>query len=48
MWKDVVGLGGDGVLEVVRASGVGILDMGLLRWCEKSKSLRDMGNRKDG
>lgn len=49
MWKKDVGvLGGDGCLEELWANGMGILDMGLLRCCEKSKSLRDMGNRKDG
>jgi hypothetical protein len=28
--------------------GMGILGVGLLRWEKKSKSLRDMGERKDG
>lgn len=43
VWKDVGVLGGDG-----DTLGMGILDMGLLRCCEKSKSLRDMGNGKNG
>lgn len=49
VWKDVGVLVGDGgILEELWVSGMGILDMGLLRCCEKSKSLRDMGNGKNG
>lgn len=49
VWKDVGVLDGDGdILDGLWVNGMGILEMGLLRCCEKSKSLRDMGNGKNG